>query len=193
MYFTYPLEVKELQRMVDNYVESNEEIDESNCQLTQVERVDYYHLHNQAFGMIAKINPTFSRIIELFSTLLQEEEVYMILPFKKVEDYTLLYGGSPTNFIMVFPFREDMNVITELIVWETAMNLLYEMFFIEIVMKYNSQLKKESMPFLNLDNQLVVLEIQKERLEMFRNFWYTESEYFGKRKLPSRLQKIITP
>jgi hypothetical protein len=191
MYFTYPILVFQLQNLINDFVDERSGSSHSDYQLTADERLYYYQLYNSTFGFISRINPEFSKIIELFTSCLHNEEVLLLLPMKNISHHHLLFDGVPTGFVLIIPFDTNYNVINNKIIWDQSMNLIYELLFIVSVLKYNTDLKYQGLNYLNLNNPMVLLELQKERLDQFREFWYLYSAMPTEYPLPDNLLNLI--
>jgi hypothetical protein len=171
MHYTYPLNFETISSKLDEYTELN--LGESSLEfnMSSEDQLMAYRLYNTAFGVIAKINPFFSKLVRYYSQCIIDGNVLTILPVKGVKNFELIYDGRPTQFVIVMPFCESMRVLTQSKVCDVAISLIYELIFIDLVLGYNSGARANDFPFLDLSNSLVQLQYNYARQVKFKLFW----------------------
>jgi hypothetical protein len=191
MYLTYPIPVQLLDQKINDFLDSYDNHSQFDFNLNEEERMNVYSFYSLAFAKIAKINTYFSSLIKLIDDCIKKGEVIALIPLKGYTKIELLYAGSPTIFIIIYPFVEEKYSITEKELLTITMELLYQIFFIQHVMEANSEAYSLGKAYVNLEDPFVELYFQKLRLTTFKDFWFSHWQEFNGFRLPPNLESLI--
>jgi hypothetical protein len=191
MYLTYPIPIQLLDQKINDFLDSYDNHTQFDFNLNEEERMNVYSFYSLAFAKIAKINTYFSSLIKLIDDCIKKGEVIALIPLKGYTKIELLYAGTPTIFIIIYPFVEERYSITEKELLTITMELLYQIFYIQHVMEANSEAYSLGKAYINLEDPFVELYFQKLRLTTFKDFWKSHWQEFNGFRLPPNLETLI--
>jgi hypothetical protein len=191
MYLTYPIPIQLLDKKLNDFLSEFEHFKEFDFYLTEDERMNVYSFYSLAFAKIARINDYFFALINLVNDCIKKGEVIALIPLKGYTKMELLYVGTPSIFIIIFPFEKEKYSISEFELLNISMELLFHILFISNVMEANSLAFAKNEEYVNLDDPFTELKYQTLRLDNFKLFWNQYSKDFNGFELPKNLFSMI--
>jgi hypothetical protein len=191
MYLTYPIPIQLLDKKLNDFLSEFEHFKQFDFNLTEDERMNVYSFYSLAFAKIARINDYFFALINLVNDCIKKGEVIALIPLKGYAKMELLYVGTPSIFIIIFPFEKEKYSISEFELLNISMELLFHILFISNVMEANSLAFAQHEEYVNLDDPFTELKYQTLRLDNFKLFWNQYSKDFNGFELPNNLLSMI--
>jgi hypothetical protein len=191
MYLTYPIPIQLLDKKLNDFLSEFEHFKQFDFNLTEDERMNVYSFYSLAFAKIARINDYFFALINLVNDCIKKGEVIALIPLKGYTKMELLYVGTPSIFIIIFPFEKEKYSISEFELLNITMELLFHILFISNVMEANSLAFAQHEEYVNLEDPFTELKYQTLRLNNFKLFWNQYSKDFNGFELPNNLLSMI--
>ncbi|MGL4758544.1 MAG: hypothetical protein ACRCXZ_04360 [Patescibacteria group bacterium] len=188
---SYPLDMNQIQTYMNKWTEENKQILKNQGFLRPKQVLNSLHCLNKVFLYICKINLACQNFVDFYADCIENRKVITFLPMDKIQNFELLFTGTPPNFVLVMPYPLLTLDLDEKHFERLALEIMYHLFYVHEALRINQFLTSQGLGPIELNDFQTQIGIAETRLKTFKIFWENHSQDFFKHSLPVHLAHSI--